>query len=1056
MKKSKFTRLTALFLAVLVCFGALGFTASASDGEDTKYKENSTSTSRDEMQAYLDAVSYTAYLERYKDVPPGTSSFSVDVTKFTADKDAADAALVSNLPGFAVGGENWSGMTQQMAEKSVYLPSNGSVSFTIDVPETGMYYISADYYTAKGTVNGIERKLYIDGVVPFAGASYLKFTKVWEYQYPDDSKHGFSQDLNGNDLQPDIVDRQVWRTYVCNDSTGYTNGYFAFYLTKGEHTLTFEAVREPVVIGAINILPSNDATYSAPSYETYINNMKDKYGAQDVGKGSPKVTIEAEKPLFVSDTSVYMGNDRTSPINSPTSASAQLFNVIGATSFNTVGQWAAYSFTVENDGFYEISARYSQTELQGMFVCRTIRLWSSNRDASEGPVYGVGDTAESATPLVPFSEAYETRFDFNKKWQSGALGTGDEDFRFYFEKDVEYIIYVEVGLGSLADLIRQVEESLSVINETYLNVIKLTGADPDDNRNYYFDDILPSVRYNLNAEAVNLARIATEFEELCGTTGSHIATLTTISDLLARMGEDEMKIAKNLGTLKSYLGTLGTWINTSKSSILTIDLFSIQSPAAKAPKAQANFFQSMGYEIKAFFMSFFTDYDNMGVTSEDALGEDATDVWLALGRDQSNIWRNLIDGDFSRVTNIPVSLKLVTASTLLPSVLADKGPDVYLGLDSASVINYAIRGAIRSVSDQEVKDSDGNAVFGDFKTSAYGPDGIKGTDDDIYHEAALNTLTLLNETYGLPLTMNFPMMFYRLDVLAELGLDVPETWDDILSILTILQSNYLKIGLTYTLALDFFLYQNGGSMWKYEDIPEYAGAQIGLDTDEALAAFEFCTRLFSDYSFDVSFDAANRFRTGEMPLVISDYITVYNQLTVFATEIQGLWEFSSIPGTPDKNGKLNYDSIASVTATVMLHGCDNVANAWEFMKWQTSADVEANYGNRMVALIGPSAKYAAANLGAIEKLSWTSSENAAIQDQLRHLVSIVNFPGSYIIARYTNFAFLNVVNDGANPTDALQGYVSTINTELKRKREEFNLPTLDPGEVPPGYEETAD
>ena len=180
-----------------------------------------------------------------------------------------------------------------------------------------------------------------------------------------------------------------------------------------------------------------------------------------------------------------------------------------------------------------------------------------------------------------------------------------------------------------------------------------------------------------------------------------------------------------------------------------------------------------------------------------------------------------------------------------------------------------------------------------------------------------------------------------------------------------------------------------------------------------------------------------------MPLVIADYISVYNTLTVFATEIKGLWEFTRIPATVRADGTENCNSIASVNATIMLAGCEGKMEeaAWNFMKWQTSADVEAEYGNRMVALIGPSAKYAAANLGAIEQLSWTTSENAAIQDQLHNLASIVNYPGSYIYPRYIEFAFMDVKNQGADPIDALDSYISTINAELTRKRQEFNLPT---------------
>ena len=41
------------------------------------------------------------------------------------------------------------------------------------------------------------------------------------------------------------------------------------------------------------------------------------------------------------------------------------------------------------------------------------------------------------------------------------------------------------------------------------------------------------------------------------------------------------------------------------------------------------------------------------------------------------------------------------------------------------------------------------------------------------------------------------------------------------------------------------------------------------------------------------------------------------------------------------------------------------------------------------------------------------------------------------------FAFLDAVNDGADPVDSLSSYIDEINEELTRKRKEFGLPTTD-------------
>ena len=69
--------------------------------------------------------------------------------------------------------------------------------------------------------------------------------------------------------------------------------------------------------------------------------------------------------------------------------------------------------------------------------------------------------------------------------------------------------------------------------------------------------------------------------------------------------------------------------------------------------------------------------------------------------------------------------------------------------------------------------------------------------------------------------------------------------------------------------------------------------------------------------------------------------------------------------------------------------------------------------------------------------------------------SIFRFDGfcseSYIISRYVEFAFLAAVNEKADPVDQMSTYVTTINKELYRKRQEFDMKVLADGETPPGY-----
>ncbi len=1123
MKRKLFQKAICLFLSVTLLFGVVGVAVFASEPGSATYGSNrDTAASLEEMKQLVGVMSYEEYLQANGEatVKPGLNTLSVDIVNYSGNGEIVQNSQAC-LDSFAKDQTLWQGFEDADWGSSVYLPATGSATWTFNVPDgaEGYYYIKIQYYscdTKESSVSSIERKLLIDGSTPFDEASYITLNKNWSYSYattydpvPTDKPDGvtvdypirsdgyykvvsnvkdgmetvteykISQDINGNSMAPAINQTPAWNTYFCQDSTGYYDGYFRFYFTDDDHKITLSAEREPVIIKSIEFVPYEPLVNDLPSYEDVLKEYEEK-GYQPAG-GSVTI-IEAEFPDFVSDSSVSATNDNTSVGTYPSISKSQVYNVIGENSYNALGQWAAYKFTVNETGLYKLSMRYLQSTLQGMYVCRSIKL--------AGGIYGLDD----GTPEVPFKEAYDTQFNYNKEWVSDYVGDSEgNEFEFYFEEGVEYTLYLECSLGSLKDLIKRVENSMNAINDSYLKVLQLTGSSPDENRDYEFYKILPEVLIEFLLQAIELASVKDELEDLCGTNGAHIATLETVAILLDTMGSDNGRnVAANMTNLKSYLGTLGTWINDSKKGTIILDSITVVPSGAdeealkEIPEADVGFFKSLWFEITSFVYSFFTDYEAMGLTTEPDPNMQAVDVWLASGRDQSNIWRSMIDahGGFTGSTGTAVTLKLVTGGTLLPSILSGKGPDVYIGLASADVINYAIREAVIGVSGNDKHlTAEENAVFtstyytfedkanGKFYTlSSTDPEfqakfseysanyELTFTSEDFatnvsgnYVDAAMDTVTLLDVAYGIPQTMTFAMMFYRMDVLAEINQEIPQTWNDILSILPALQTNNMSMGIDYVSALDFMMYQRGGNMWQYTDIPEYAGAKINLDSKIALDAFDFVCSLYSDYSFPISYDASNRFRTGEMPIIVGAYITLYNTLTVYATEIDGLWSFCPLPGSELEDGTINYNSLASITATVILHGCDKMLSAWQFMQWQSSADVQAKYGNRMVALIGPSAKYEAANVNAIKDLSWTATERAAIEDQMENLSSIVNYPGSYIIARYMKFAFLDAVNDGMDPNDAMMSYIDAINDEITRKREEFKdsgLKTLGPDETP--------
>ena len=1095
MKKTKFHRLLAFVLAFSFLIGGALTVNAATEGMNG----STTNKTLAEIKEQLNAISYEAYMAGYTDVERATGS----VVILGAGTDPATGE--SNWS-FEQGSKDEAPEVVTYADGSTALKTPGTGTTTWKIPagvitKAAKYSIVIEYWPDAAKSASIERILKINEKIPFAEARYLSFPKIWKNAYTTarvtdadgkisvqqlyeeaiaagfdaaeveikSDKDGsyveltipsvwtqsmsdyvnkrtvrfFTSDIDNNELRPSMEQVPEWRTYELRDADGFYAETFEFVIepdANGEVLLSLEAVNEPMTIKTITLVPHTDLI----SYEDYLK------AYEGIGSGSDKITIQAEYVGATSSQNIYPIEDRTDAATMPSDTDRTVLNTIGGDKWQTAGQWVRYTFKVNTSGMYNIAARYRQNVLDGMYVCRSLSITSNG--AAEGSL-GYYDGG------IPFYEASQLRFNYDSRWQSTLLNNGTETasgdllaYEFYFEKGVEYTIEMEVTLGSMGDIVRRVDSILDSVNNDYLEIMKLTGADPDEYRDYSFFTVMPDTMIDMLNQSKALYDVAAQLAAITGEKSSNVATLEKVAWLLERMGSDEDEVAKYLDQLKSYIGTLGTWLSDAKTQPLQLDYIVIQPLNQEAPQAKAGFFASVAHEVKSFIMSFFRNYDRMGATAEENEGENSLDVWLAYGRDQAQVIRNLINNDFTPASELgtAVNLKLVAGGTLLPSVLAGMGPDVYIGIGEDNVINYAIRGALMPIEQMEgfadfaleyKVDENFNKIYDE------NGDPIKNQNAN-FNEAAMIVLGIEDAEgvfhyYGLPETQNFTMMFIRDDILADLGIEIPRTWDDILAAIPVLQANNMQIGMHTDYKI--FLYQMGGELFADD------GMRINLDSNMGLEAFETMCNFFTMYSFPYSYDFANRFRTGEMPIGFASYNGTYNHLTVFATEIKGLWEFLPMPGIEhtleDGSTYINNVSVSTVSAICMMNGCDNEAGAWEFMKWHAGADCQIKYSNEMVAILGPSAKHATANVNALSEMPWTSAEYEQLSYQFNNLASIPNYPGSYIIGRYTNFAFLAAYEDNADPITELQSYITTINKEITRKREEFGLETLELGQT---------
>lgn len=227
------------------------------------------------------------------------------------------------------------------------------------------------------------------------------------------------------------------------------------------------------------------------------------------------------------------------------------------------------------------------------------------------------------------------------------------------------------------------------------------------------------------------------------------------------------------------------------------------------------------------------------------------------------------------------------------------------------------------------------------------------------------------------------------------------------------------------------LLQNGVDLYT-EDL-----RSTNLTDSRAVKVFEQLTDFYNKYGLPTYFDATNRFRTGEMPIIIST-LSTYNMLSISAPEIDGRWGMALIPGTEREDGTIDRSSEFSSTACVMFKSAKNKSQCWEFMKWWTDEQTQYDYGMELEAILGVSGRYITANIGAFERLPWDSDTAEIINEQWKWANTVPQVPGYYCVSRYLTNAISDSVNNNESARVAISRYADTINSELERKNNQLD------------------
>lgn len=774
---------------------------------------------------------------------------------------------------------------------------------------------------------------------------------------------------NGDQMRADTsISRELQRTQLrMLDSV--SNEPLSFELPKGEAKLTLTGVRTDFQICEIRLLPREPL---ADYQEIRDNGL---YAEASLARNT--VRIQAEDISRSSESALGARYDRSDALVEPSSTRDMLLNIAGGDNYCSDGQWMEWDFVAPQSGLYALRIKARQGFKNGLSVNR--RIYLDGR--------------------IPFAEALNMAFPYSTKWQMVSLTALDGEEALIYLEQGSHTLRMEVVPGPFAEAIIKVQGLVSDLTDIYRSIVMITGVNPDKNREYNLKRDIPQLMQALTEVQKGL----TEGKELLeGESGKRSGELSSITTLLTQVDsflEEPDTIPVRLGTFKGNIDALSSLMLSISSQPLDLDYILLAAPEEALPSVNAGIWDNLCFEAGALYTSFFPKK-----TEE----EDVLTVWVSLGRDQIQVIKDMTDHGYTASTGKKVEFSLVQQG-VTEAILAGTSPDVVLFSDNQEIVNLAMRGALEPLDECEGFD----LLREECQSQSFLPYEYR------------------EETYGVPLTQVFPMMFVRTDIFEELGILPPATWEELYAVIPVIQRKNMQVGIPSSdQTFGTMLWQQGQGYYNEERTATAFQNQTAVDV------FTGYARLFTDYDLPVTYDFFNRFRSGEMPLAIADY-TEYNRLLLAATELSEKWAMYPVPGTLRESGVDHSVLASSGQGGYVLKDSDKRDEAVEFLMWFAQAEQQAEYAKRSEALLGAMGRYAPANQEAFSYLPWLPQEQELIRAQWQEVKENPQMPGSYYTKRNLANAFRAVVYDGANTREALLKYAGEIDRELERKAEEY-------------------
>ncbi len=868
-----------------------------------------------------------------------------------------------------------------------------TISFDVTTDTEGLYEIYIDYYLLEETLLRPTISLSINDELQYNEMANLEVPTNWLVE----SEPVF--DRFGDELTRNSSLENDWSSFAISDPNYYFVEPLKVYLPEGESTFEITTNEGYVLYGDITI----GNLYESPSaYSEYLmNNPTNESNVSTIEIAAENYDVESRQNI----RSKFMRD----PSLTPYSYKNRVLNVLDQTSYRKSGDSVSYFFTAPETGYYNLSLKYMQSE--------------NDELASKRAIFIDGE--------IPFEELSSYSFNYTRSWKTVTLGNEDGAYKVYLEAG-EHELSLEVINHEVRDVYHQLLQVLADIDVLAREINKITGGLTDKDRDYKLATYMP---YLID----ELKDIKTEI-------------LLAKEDLKAIYNEDDLSILNEMDLCVKYLdkfiedpdeippyksrfnegegsvyGRINVILPRLIDSPLQLDAIYMHGENAELPKTTANIFVKFWEGIRAFTYSFFDPKYNESARVDD----DTVEIWVRGSRLYIQVMQRMIDESFTPESGVKIQLSVMPdENKIVLANAANTTPDAAMGLTVTRPFEFAIRGMVEDLS----KMPGFYDLTSEFNENSFIP--------YIYEDGV----------YSIPETMDVKLLFYRTDVLEYLNVDPPQTWEEVVSLIPVMQ----KFNYTFYTPLGGdnafktfgettpFIYQYGGNIYNE------TGDKVVLNDNGSYEAFEFMTDLFSVYNVPITTsNFFQKFRDGQTPIGIGDG-NIYIQLKYAAPELAGQWDVIPIPGIeyedkdettcpgPTTDGRCieRWDPTYG-TSSVIFKDTEKQDLAWEYFQWWFSSEVQSDFTYQLQSLLGDEFLHMTANIEAFKTSAWPSDSKYEILEQWEWVRTTGKVPGDYLAERELSNAWNKVVNDGTNPRVAIDDAVIIINRELKRKLTEF-------------------